>query len=100
MRKEAEDKGIYYGSYADFLKSKGASLGAAGNSKMDIANLNAVKTTFATLQKSASSMSSPNYGKSPEELWALAERMVMGGGGGALAPTTVQWGSLGAPTKP
>jgi hypothetical protein len=99
MRKEAEDKGIYYGSYADFLKSKGANLGNASETAMDKANLAAIGKMHAGLLKEAGKMGSPYYGKSAEELWQLAQGLVLKGGSGAPAPTTVQWGSLGVPTK-
>jgi hypothetical protein len=100
MRKEAEGKGEYYGAYADFLKSKGANLGNASETAMDKANLAAIGKMHAGLLKEAGKMGSPYYGKSAEELWQLAQGLVLKGGGGAPAPTTVQWGSLGAPTKP
>ena len=42
-----------------------------------------------------------NYGVSDDVLLQKAMSMAGAqGGGGAPAPTTVQWGSLGAPTKP
>jgi len=99
MRKEAEDKGGYYGAYGEFLKSKGANLGNASETAMDKANLAAIGKMHAGLLKEAGKMGSPYYGKSAEELWQLAQGLVLKGGGGAPAPTTVQWGSLGAPTK-
>jgi hypothetical protein len=99
MRKEAEDKGNYYGAYGDFLKSKGANLGNASETAMDKANLAAIGKMHSGLLKESTKMGSPYYGKSAEELWQLAQGLVLKGGGGAPAPTTVQWGSLGAPTK-
>jgi hypothetical protein len=99
MRKEAEDKGLYYGSYADFLKSKGANLGNASETAMDKANLSAIGKMHSGLLKESAKMGSPYYGKSAEELWQLAQGLVLKGGGGAPAPTTVQWGSLGVPPK-
>ena len=103
MRKEAEGKGEYYGAYADFLKSKGANLGEAGNTKMDIATLNAIGRAHTQLLKDSAKMGSPYYGKSSEELMQIAKSSVLNalgkGGGGAPAPTTVQWGSLSVPTK-
>ena len=95
----------YYGAagekdlaMAEFYRTKGAGTGAANNTKMDIAELNAVKSAFATLQKSATSMGSPNYGKSPEELWSMAERMVKGGGG-APVQTTISYGDFASSLK-
>lgn len=96
----------YYGSagekdlaMADFYRNKGV-LGTAGAStKMDIAELNAIKSAFATLQKSATSMGSPNYGKSPEELWSMAERMVKGGGGGAPVQSTISYSDFASSLK-
>jgi hypothetical protein len=99
MRKEAEDKGGYYGAYGEFLKSKGANLGAAGDTAMNKANLAAVGRIHAGLLKEAGKMGSQYYGKSAEELWSMAERMVTGGGGGAPAPTVYQFNALGVPPK-
>jgi hypothetical protein len=92
----------YYGAagekdlaMADFYRSGKVGSGAGASTKMDIAELNAVKSAFTTLQKSATSMGSPNYGKSPEELWSMAERMVKGGsGGGNIGPTVIPFSSL------
>jgi hypothetical protein len=97
MRKEAEDKGLYYGSYADFLKSKGANLGEAGNTKMDIATLNAISRKHDELLKGAVKMGSPYYGKSSEELMTIARNAVLSAmGGGAAGPvaTTVTYGDF------
>jgi hypothetical protein len=99
MRKEAEGKGQYYGAYADFLKSKGANLGNASETAMDKANLAAIGKMHAGLLKEAGKMGSPYYGKSAEELWQLAQGLVLKGGSGAPAPTTVQWNTLGVPPK-
>jgi hypothetical protein len=99
MRKEAEDKGGYYGAYGEFLKSKGANLGNASDTAMNKANLAAVGKMHAGLLKEAGKMGSQYYGKSAEELWQLAQSLVLGGGSGAPAPTTFQWGSLGVPSK-
>jgi len=99
MRKEAEDKGLYYGSYADFLKSKGANLGEAGDTAMNKANLAAVGKIHAGLLKEAGKMGSQYYGKSAEELWQLAQGLVLGGGGGPPAPTVYQFNALGVPPK-
>lgn len=96
----------YYGAagekdlaMADFYRGKGAATISGANTKMDIAELNAVKSAFATLQKSASSMGSPNYGKSAEELWAMAERMVKGGGGGAPVQSTISYSDFASSLK-
>jgi hypothetical protein len=87
MRKEAEDKGLYYGSYAEFLKSKGANLGAAGDTKMDIATLNAIGRAHTQLLKDSKSMGSPYYGKSSEELMQVAKNSILSAlGGGAAGP--------------
>ena len=94
MRKEAEDKGLYYGSYADFLKSKGANLGNASETAMDKANLSAIGKMHSGLLKESAKMGSPYYGKSAEELWQLAQGLVLKGGGGAPAPTTVTYGDF------
>jgi hypothetical protein len=99
MRKEAEGKGEYYGAYADFLKSKGANIGAAGDTAMNKANLAAVGKIHAGLLKEAGKMGSQYYGKSAEELWQLAQGLVLGGGGGPPAPTVYQFNALGVPPK-
>jgi hypothetical protein len=99
MRKEAEDKGGYYGAYGEFLKSKGANLGTAGDTKMDIATLNNIGRLHQQLIKDSAKMGSPYYGRSSDELMQIAKASYLQGGGGAPAPTTVQWGSLGVPTK-
>ena len=86
MEKEATAKGGYYGAYADYLRS---GKGGGAETKMDIAQLNAIKSTFATLQKDAANLGSPNYGKSPIELWNLATQMVTpNASGGNMAPAT------------
>jgi len=87
MRKEAEDKGGYYGAYGEFLKSKGANLGVAGDTKMDIATLNAIGRAHTELLKGAAKMGSPYYGKSSEELMQIARNSVLSAlGGGAAGP--------------
>jgi hypothetical protein len=91
MRKEAEDKGGYYGAYGQFLKSKGANLGNASETAMDKANLAAVGKMHAGLLKEAGKMGSQYYGKSAEELWQLAQSLVLGGAGGAAAATTLAY---------
>jgi len=99
MRKEAEDKGGYYGAYGEFLKSKGANLGNASETAMDKANLAAIGKMHSGLLKESAKMGSPYYGKSAEELWQLAQGLVLGGGGGPPAPTVYQFNALGAPPK-
>jgi hypothetical protein len=99
MRKEAEDKGGYYGAYGEFLKSKGANLGNASETAMDKANLAAIGKMHSGLLKEAGKMGSPYYGKSAEELWQLAQGLVLKGGAGVQGPTTVQWGNLATPPK-
>jgi hypothetical protein len=51
--------------------------------------MNNAKGIFTTLQKSATDMASPNYGKSTEELWAMAQSMAGLDGGGSAAPSPV-----------
>lgn len=95
MRKEATDKGGYYGAYADYLKS-GKGAGEAANTRLSIAQQGLVHKYFQDLKKDMN-----NYGVSDDVLMQKAMSMAGAqGGGGAPAPTTVQWGSLGAPTKP
>lgn len=95
----------YYGAVgakdlamADYYSGKGAGAGAAGTTKMEIAQLNAIKSTFATLQKDAANLGSPNYGKSPTELWNLATQMVTpnasGGNMAPVGPTVIPFSSL------
>ena len=79
---------------AKYWGNRGTGVGGA-STKMDIAKLNAIKSTFATLQKSAGDMTSSNYGKSPEELWSMAESMVTGQSNTGPATNTVQWSTLG-----
>jgi len=92
MRKEAEDKGGYYGAYADYLKS-GKGGGAGSGTKLQIAqDRNAVALYNKWL--------AGNPMATPEEqnaAWLRSQQMA-GAGGGAAGPATntVQWGSLGA----
>jgi hypothetical protein len=95
MRKEATDKGGYYGAYADYLKS-GKGAGEAANTRLSIAQQGLVHKYFQDLKKDMN-----NYGVSDDVLMQKAMSMAGAqGGGGAPSPTTVQWGSLGAPIKP
>jgi len=89
--KLSEKHGNYYDLAGKALATRAAAAGSGAGSttKMDIAKLNAVKSTFATLQKGAGDMMSPNYGKSPEELWAMAESMVTGQSNAVAAPAPV-----------
>jgi hypothetical protein len=100
MRKEAEDKGGYYKDYGEFLKSKGANLGAAGDTKMDIATMNNIGRLHQQLIKDSAKMGSPYYGRSSDELMQIAKASYLqGGSGGPPAPTVYQFNALGVPPK-
>jgi hypothetical protein len=100
MRKEAEDKGGYYADYGQFLKSKGANLGAAGDTKMDIATMNNIGRLHQQLIKDSAKMGSPYYGRSSDELMQIAQASYAKGGvGGPPAPAVYQFNALGVPPK-
>jgi hypothetical protein len=95
MRKEAEDKGQYYGDYGQFLKSKGAAAGAGTGTKLQIAQ---ERNAVALYNKWMGS----NPMATPEEqnaAWLRSQQMAGAGSGGAEGPVTIGWGNLGAPKK-
>jgi hypothetical protein len=94
-RKEAEDKGQYYGAYGEFLKSKGATAGAGTGTKLQIAQ---ERNAVAIYNKwmGANPMATP---EEQNAAWLRSQQMAGAGSGGVEGPATVQFSSLGAPKK-
>jgi len=81
--------GAYYDALAKAAGTRAAGAGAGAGTRLTIAQMNNAKGIFTTLQKSATDMASPNYGKSTEELWAQAQSMAGLEGGGPATPSAV-----------
>jgi hypothetical protein len=96
MRKEAEDKGGYYGAYGEFLKSKGAAAGAASGTGMDKAKMAAVTSRYNAWYR-LNPMATPE--EQQAKMSEIERQVGMSGAGGAEGPVTIGWGNLGAPKK-
>jgi hypothetical protein len=87
--------GNYYDAMAKAAGVRAAGVGSGAGTRLTIAQMNNARGIFTTLQKSATDMTSPNYGKPTEELWATAQAMASGQTPTGLATNTVEWSSLG-----
>ena len=96
MRKEAEDKGGYYGAYGEFLKSKGAAAGAASGTGMDKAKMAAVTSRYNAWYR-LNPMATPE--EQQAKMSEIERQVGMSGAGGAEGPVTIGWGNLSAPKK-
>jgi hypothetical protein len=95
-RKEAEDKGGYYGAYGEFLKSKGAAADAAGGTGMNKAKMAAVTSRYNAWYR-LNPMATPE--EQQAKMSEIERQVGMSGAGGAEGPVTIGWGNLGAPKK-